>query len=277
MYYSIGTKAYWLEESGTGPPLLLLHGFTGSTKTWERFVVRLQPFFRVFTIDLPGHGRTNITEPVTMEEFCEDLALLLKWLSIKKVHLVGYSMGGRTALTFAMIYPDLVASLILESASPGLVSPHEQLSRQLKDESLAKSLERNGVASFIDMWEQLPLFDTQKLLPDQTRKQIRQERLGQTTEGLAASLRSMGTGVQPSWWERLPELTIDILLLAGRLDQKFVTIAEEMDETMKFSKLHLVEAAGHAIHVEQPEIFDKIVKEFLIKSEEKNKKIKWRN
>src|SRR5699024_644288 len=117
-----------------GEPLVLLHGFTGSSKTWEPFVHKWSSVFRVITIDLPGHGNSvtpdfptmidfcdelkilleefvitidlpghgNSVTPdfPTMIDFCDELKILLEELQVSKCHLLGYSMGGRVALSF---------------------------------------------------------------------------------------------------------------------------------------------------------------------------------
>lgn len=263
MYYAQSGSNYWVQAHGKGTPILFLHGFTGSSKTWDDFVSTWRNQYRLLTIDLPGHGNTKTDKPIGMEDFCDHLALILENFSIEKVHVIGYSMGGRVALSFAMMYPDKVASLVLESASPGLESPHEQLSRQVSDELLAKKIEEDGVHSFIDYWQDIPLFDSQKKLPQSVRENIREERLKQTTEGLTLSLRGMGTGRQPSWWGQLTNLTLPVLLVVGELDQKFVRIAKKMHKAFKYSQLEIVLNTGHAVHVEQAENFGTIVKAFV--------------
>lgn len=80
--------------------------------------------------------------------------------------------------------------------------------------------------------------------------------------GLANSLRGVGTGAQPSLWERLPALRIPVLLIAGALDAKFRRTAERMTERLPNARLEIVPDAGHAMHFERPELFDAIVSDF---------------
>ena len=270
MYLTVNERTYWVEEYGlrTGIPVVFLHGFTGSHATWYDMIASFSTDFRCIALDLPGHGQTVQTEPVRMEDFCEDLALLFDTLTVEQAHLVGYSMGGRVALSFAILYPKRVATLTLESASPGLEAPHEQVARQTKDDSLAQKIEENGIAAFVQRWENLSLFATQKSMPDQKKEKIRAERLAQSERGLAASLRGMGTGKQPSWWDQLATISSPVLIIAGALDKKFVSIAEKMAINFRNSNLHIVSDAGHAVHVEQTEKFDTIVKDFIYKMEE---------
>ncbi|WP_108672233.1 2-succinyl-6-hydroxy-2,4-cyclohexadiene-1-carboxylate synthase [Peribacillus acanthi] len=261
---------YNLEVNGSGPSVLMLHGFTGDLHTWDHLVQVLSKDYQTITIDNIGHGLTsspNHPSRYEMEEVCGDIVNILNHLSIEKVHIVGYSMGGRLALSFVNFYPDYVSSLILESSSPGLRTKEERLNRRIADEGLATRLEESGLEAFINFWENIPMFQTMQSLPQETKKEIRRQRLNNSSIGLSNSLRGMGTGAQPSWWDYLSHLTIPVLLLTGELDEKFVRIAESMCSHIKNVEWFNFLGAGHAIHVEQPEKFGKIVSEFLSKLE----------
>ncbi|WP_010097119.1 2-succinyl-6-hydroxy-2,4-cyclohexadiene-1-carboxylate synthase [Ornithinibacillus scapharcae] len=259
----IRDSSYWYEVHGEGEALVLLHGFTGSTQTWNHIIQTFRSSFQIIVIDLPGHGKTVSHSPISMEQCCTDIRTLLVEIGIDSCHMIGYSMGGRTALSFSMLYPDMVKSLVLESASAGLDLEEDRHSRRTNDEKLAQKLEREGLESFIDFWESIPLFESQKNLSLETQNEIRKERLSQNVEGLAMSLRSMGTGSQPSWWPKLSLFNKPVLLIAGELDSKFVSINKRMHEALPQSQLTIVKQAGHAIHVEQPEFFGKIIEMFI--------------
>jgi 2-succinyl-6-hydroxy-2,4-cyclohexadiene-1-carboxylate synthase len=253
----------------TYPPrasLVLLHGFTGSTASWAAHVQAFAPYYRVITVDLLGHGQTGAPADPTryrIEQSAGDLALLLAAVAPGPVNLVGYSMGGRLALYFAVTYPHRVQRLILESASPGLADPVARQERIRSDERLAGCIESEGIAAFVEQWEQLPLFASQHALPEAVRIQLRTERMGNRAHGLANSLRGMGTGVQPSIWEQLPALATPTLLLAGELDPKFMVIAAQMAAHLPHATLMSVPRAGHTIHLEQPLAFQRQVLTFL--------------
>ncbi|TGB02501.1 2-succinyl-6-hydroxy-2,4-cyclohexadiene-1-carboxylate synthase [Halobacillus salinus] len=263
MYRHVEGRNYWVEEQGEGQPLLLLHGFTGTLHTFDEVVEGLEGY-RLIRVDLPGHGKTGVIGNVTMEEFCRDLSLLLEDRGLDSVALLGYSLGGRTALSFAQLYPEKVDRLLLESASPGLATSKEQLARQAKDKALVDKMVQEGIEAFVNYWETLPLFESQQALSEEKRSMIRKERLGQSPSGLSQSLMGMGTGVQPSWWDQLPTLDVPVLLVTGELDDKFRQINQHMHKELLNSEWIEVEQTGHAIHVEKPSIFAKIVDEFMI-------------
>jgi len=256
---------YHLEQSGEGMPLVLLHGFTGSTRNWQPHIPIFSKQFRVIAIDLLGHGRTDSpSDPLrySMENAAQDLVKIFKQLSLPPVRLLGYSMGGRLALYLAVHYLSVIDSLILESASPGLETEAERLQRQRSDEQLAQRVEQNGIVSFVDEWEKLPLFASQLRLPRPVRDRQRTQRLQNNPQGLANSLRGMGTGVQPSHWSQLPTIVKPVLLIAGELDIKFVAIAQRMNQRLPASQLTIVPDAGHTTHLEQAVAFDHAVLEF---------------
>ncbi|MDY0408752.1 2-succinyl-6-hydroxy-2,4-cyclohexadiene-1-carboxylate synthase [Virgibacillus soli] len=267
MKVHVGDSVYHCEIYGNqGETIVLFHGFTGSVSTWSTLIDGYQDRFRFVVIDLPGHGKTMTPTIKTMKMCCDDLAIIFQTLGLKNVHLLGYSMGGRTALSFAMLYPEYIKSFVLESASPGLKTKQERNLRIKSDDKLIKKMQEDGLVSFIDYWEGIPLFHTQQTLPKKVKEQIRQERLSQQVTGLIQSLQGMGTGIQPSWWNHLQNWKKPVLLVVGERDPKFVHINEEMSEKLKNSQLVIVKNVGHAIHVEDPQKFGKIVNAFILQN-----------
>src|SRR5579883_1216776 len=168
-----------IEERGRqqDPPLVLLHGFTGSAAGWGKHLDRLAAAgLRVLAFDLHGHGPSdapNNSERYNMEHCQQDILAALKKLDVGRgeAALLGYSMGGRIALYTA--FSGFFRALILESASPGLADPTEREQRRLNDEALAELIENEGIETFIDFWEKLPLFASQRNLPAEARSALR--------------------------------------------------------------------------------------------------------
>jgi len=245
---------------------VFLHGFTGSTKTWEEVIRKMPNHVRAVAVDLTGHGLTESpAEPSRYEtaQQVEDLEALFDHLQLSTFTLVGYSMGGRIALSYSLAHPQRVNQLFLESSSPGLSDPEEREKRRESDEVLAGRIEQEGLESFVDYWEKIPLFQSQLSLSPEKQQQIRTERLSQKSVGLANSLRGIGTGSQPSNWERLDALSLPVLLLTGEYDEKFCKIANEMLGRLPNAIVKTISGAGHAIHVEKPEQFATIITEHL--------------
>ena len=266
--YAVNGIDVFIEEvnpQGT-KTLVLLHGFTGSTKTWQHVVKSLPQSIRCIMVDLIGHGQTSAPENVecyTMAFQLEVLHELFQQLKLEKFTLLGYSMGGRVALSYAMKYPEKIEQLLLESASPGLKQLEERAARKEADEALAEKILANGIESFVVKWENIPLFASQKQLSETVQKEIRTERLQQREIGLANSLRGMGTGIMPNLWDDLATLPMPVTLLTGALDEKFVTLNEKMQNLLFDAKHLTIPAVGHAIHVENPLKFATIVEEII--------------
>ncbi|BAQ08483.1 putative esterase [Bacillus sp. OxB-1] len=248
------------------PTIVMLHGFTGSTRSWHEISRRLKGRFRTIAIDLIGHGKTakpSEASRYSMEEQIKDLDDVVKQLGLERFTLLGYSMGGRTALAYAVEFPEKVDRLILESASPGLQGKEERESRKKADNQLADEIIDKGLIAFVDRWENIPIFDSQKALVEKTRIAIREERLSQCEIGLANSLRGMGTGCQRSYWDELEKLDVPVLLITGEFDKKFVNISREMAAQLPNSVQKTVLGAGHAIHVEKPDVFATMIEKYV--------------
>ncbi|MBC1404094.1 2-succinyl-6-hydroxy-2,4-cyclohexadiene-1-carboxylate synthase [Listeria welshimeri] len=273
----VNGQTYYVTNTVNGekPVLLMLHGFTSSNKTFQESITHLEEHFSIVAPDLLGHGKTDSPDEIarySIERIVDDLVTILQELKIMQCFVLGYSMGGRVATAFASAHPEMVRGLILVSSSPGLAQKDLQESRVQADNRLADMLESEGIRSFVDYWEKLALFASQEVLSDELKKRIRLERLAQNPNGLAMSLRGMGTGKQPSYWNHLTDFTFPVLLMTGSLDEKFEKIAQEMQQLIPSSTHVTVQNAGHAVYLEQPNIFLSQLTnwlEVILKEEEK--------
>lgn len=239
------------------PPILLLHGFIGSSAEWNEVAGALSGDYRCLIPDLPGHGSSTglpYPEAYTMDGAARSLTALLDAESIDRCAVAGYSMGGRLALYLALRYPRRVERLLLESASPGLVTEEERAARRVSDEKLARRLETDEFRQFVEDWYRQPLFATLARDEELLRRTI-EARVQNDPRELARSLRAMGTGSQPSLWADLEDLTVPTLAIAGGEDAKFVALAREMERASANVQTFVVSCAGHSVHAEQPETY----------------------
>ena len=255
-------------DGATAPPLLLLHGFTGSSDTWTSLRTALGDTYSTLAVDLPGHGASTApSDPgrYALDRTADDLLQVLDRFDIARVVVLGYSLGGRVALRFALAHSDRVAAVVLESASPGIADPAERAARVASDAALADRIERDGVATFVDTWERLPLWASQLALPPATRGQLRAQRLTNDARGLANSLRGAGAGVDPPVLDALVRLAVPTLLVAGALDAKYVAAGRVIASVIPGAELAIVPEAGHAVHLERPDAFAALVRDFLFR------------
>lgn len=267
---STGTYSFSCYEAGNRslPAVLFLHGFMGKGSDWHAVMEQLQEKFYCIAPDLPGHGDTsthNGDEGFAMPAVAEGVRQMLAQLGITHCVVVGYSMGGRLALYCTTTFPELVWATVLESASPGLRTEEERQARQRHDNQLALRLETTPFVEFVEQWYKQPLFAS--LRRHASFGRVVEQRMKNSPAGLATSLRCMGTGVQPSLWEALPHIQQPMLLVAGEYDEKFVRIGKEMAAACPTAHLHIVEHAGHTIHVENEQLYTECVRLFLEQQE----------
>jgi 2-succinyl-6-hydroxy-2,4-cyclohexadiene-1-carboxylate synthase len=259
-----------VEAHGNGAPLVLLHGFTGSAASWSPVIHDLARLRRVIAIDIIGHGTSSAPGDLShyaFEQAVLDIAEVTAQLGVTRAAWLGYSMGGRLALGMAVDHPEKVTSLILESATAGIQHEKERHERAEADQELARRIEEVGIETFVDEWERLPIWESQRALPVEVLEFQRDIRLRNRAVGLANSLRGMGQGAQPSYWDRLDEIDVPVLLMAGALDRKFVGIAGQMGVRIAGAELSVIPDAGHAVHLERPREFLEDVRAFLAKGE----------
>jgi 2-succinyl-6-hydroxy-2,4-cyclohexadiene-1-carboxylate synthase len=233
--------------------VVLLHGFTQSGRAWEPLARRLSAVHRVIAVDAPGHGGSA--------EVDADLLAGAELVGAAggRAAYVGYSMGGRLALHLALAHPDLVTRLVLVSATAGIDDPGQRADRRRSDDGLADRIEREGVEAFLRWWLSRPLFAT---LP--AGAAAVDSRLGNTAAGLASSLRRAGTGTQEPLWDRLGELSMPVLVVAGELDGAYLDVARRLVEGIGANAtLAPVAGAGHAVPLEAPEAFAAALEAFL--------------
>jgi 2-succinyl-6-hydroxy-2,4-cyclohexadiene-1-carboxylate synthase len=248
------------------PAVLMLHGFLGESSDWMEIADGLCADYHCLCPDLPGHGRTQAAGSVfTMAYAAESLLSHLDALKITRCNMVGYSMGGRLAMYLAAHHPQRFQRIILESASPGLQNNDERLLRQQHDNALADRLESMPDAEFsqfVSEWYEQPMFATLKQDPGRLSQLIARRQHNQP-KALAAALRGMGLGVQPSLWENLPAYRVPTLLVTGEADHKFRLIAESMSEACPAMGLQVMAGCGHNVHYENPSGYTTLIKGFL--------------
>jgi 2-succinyl-6-hydroxy-2,4-cyclohexadiene-1-carboxylate synthase len=253
---------FHVEVEGSGPPLLLLHGFTGSVRSWDEVRPDLAHAARVIAVDLIGHGLTASPDDhrrYTLEWSARDLVALLDALDLETVDVAGYSMGGRVALHFATCHPERVGGLILESASPGIEEEAERQRRIQSDEALAQRILAGGIEAFVDEWERQALLQPAPHVSAERRAAQHAQRLDNRPLGLANSLRGMGAGQQLPLWSNLADLRLPVALIVGEHDARYRDIAWRMRERLPAAAVWSVPEAGHSVHFDQPRRFVDLV------------------
>jgi 2-succinyl-6-hydroxy-2,4-cyclohexadiene-1-carboxylate synthase len=240
--------------------VLLLHGFLGRGTDWDPVALRLTPSFRLLAPDLPGHGRAvGLPDAAcTMDGAADALAATLDAVGVDRAVAVGYSMGGRLALHFALRHPERVERLVLLSASPGLRTEEERAERRALDAARAAEIAAD-LPGFLARWYRMPPFAT---LSESQRARLVRERARNDPAELARSLSGMGTGAQPGHWEHLQEIRVGAWAVAGSKDAKFVEVARAMAAEGPFEAV-VVPGLGHALVEERPLALTQLLRRLL--------------
>lgn len=252
-----------IEQSDSSLPyLLLIHGFMGSGASFTHLIKPLSSFCNPITIDLLGHARSDTcTDPYyySADKQVSHIHSILRRLEIQNLHLYGYSMGGRLAFQLLNYCPQFFQSGIIESSHCGLKNESDRLARKRDDEILAREIERD-FKSFIDKWDQLPLFES---TPTFFKQLIKKEMLAQDNRSMAASLRGFGSGVMPCICDKTEGFQIPVQLIAGKNDQKYLHRMTQISKTNSNFLFEAVPDAGHRVHTDQPERLIELIRTFL--------------
>ncbi len=232
--------------------LVWLHGFTQTSRSAARFRSILAETHELWTLDLPGHGEAAAVW-ASLDECADLVAELLE----SRCDLGGYSFGGRVALHLALRHPDAVGRLVLLGATRGIENPSQRADRRRRDDDLADHIEAVGADQFLQEWLAQPLFADLPADPAELAARSRDPR------GLAESLRRCGTGTQDWLGDRLQTITAPVLALSGELDHKFRAEAVAIAASVSHGSTGVVERAGHAAHLVEPEATAAYVNAFL--------------
>ncbi len=250
--------------SPQNPTLVFLHGFLGSRASWRPIAERLSHAYFCLLPDLPGHGENlwALDAPLNFEILNDWLFRLLDDFSAPKIHLAGYSLGGRAALNFACRYPQRILTLTLESSSPGLPGPAERALRLEQDSARAGAILREGLPAFLENWYAMPLFASLQNRPALLAA-LKKSAAQNDPRQMAKIIHDLSPGLQTPLWQELPGLTFPVLLLAGQKDEKYARLAPQMAARLPGATLKIIAGAGHNLHAEKPQAVLKALKNAL--------------
>ena len=259
--FSVFKKLAALSYTSMGTPgkpaLMFLHGFLGSKLDWKPAMTGLARSFYCVSVDLPGHGQSTSLSPemYTFEGVSRALCDIVTELDRGLFHIIGYSMGGRIGLYTALNNPDLFESILLESAHPGISGEMEKRQRIRIDLNRAERLERSSFLAFLKEWYHMPIFSSLERQEGLQTQLIESRLKNNNPRELARALKGLGTGVQPSLWDRISNSDLTIHFITGELDARYKEIGEQLALRVPTIDVHVVPNAGHNVHLEQPKTF----------------------
>ena len=258
-----GVNLYY-ESTGDGFPLVWSHEFAGDYRSWEPQVRFFSRRYRVITYCARGYPPSDVPDELdaySQEQAVEDLRGLLDHLGIERAHVGGLSMGGNVALNFGLAHPDMARSLIVAGTGTGSDSP-ESFAENVA--GFAARLESGGMAAMEDYTRGPARVQLLRKDPKGWRE-FAEQFAEHSATGSAFTFRGV-QGRRPPIYaleERLRALTVPTLILVGDEDDPCIEPAIFMKRCIPTSGLAMIPQSGHAINLEEPDLFNRLVFDFL--------------
>lgn len=241
-----GVSIYY-EDHGSGPAILLSHGYSATSQMWEGQVAAFRDRYRVITWDMRGHGHSD--SPADQSQYSEahtvdDMAAILRACGVERAVISGLSLGGYMSLAFNLRYPAMTRALVLFDTGPGYKSDAGREGWNETAETRAVNLETLGLDALGESAE----------VRASTHR---------SAEGLARAARGMLAQVDSRVIESLPNIQVPTLLIVGADDTPFLAATDYMEKKIPAAKKVVIPDAGHASNIHQPAAINDAVETFL--------------
>lgn len=237
----------YYEDSGSGPAILLTHGYSATLEMWAPQVAAFADRYRLLRWDVRGHGRSSSPpDPAAYSHAAavEDMAAVLDHAGVDAAVVGGLSLGGYLSLEFHLAYPERVRALVLCDTGPGYKKDEARAAWNRYAESLARKFEEKGLAA---------------LGPSAEVRVARHE----SAWGLVHAARGILVQHDARVIESLPRIRVPTLLVVGAKDEPFLAGMRYMAEKISDSTHVVIADAGHAPNLERPDAFNRALEDFL--------------
>ncbi|MDG3583291.1 MULTISPECIES: alpha/beta fold hydrolase [Galbibacter] len=250
-----GTSVFY-EDAGQGPAVVLLHGFLENTTVWDSLKEQLLMRYRVITIDLLGHGKTGCVGYVhTMETMADAVKAVINKLKLRRISLIGHSMGGYVALAYAEAYPDEVKALILANSTASADSPEKK-----KNRDRAIKMVKKDYKSFVRMGISNLFRPKNRKIFSEEIKELKKEALKTPVQGIVAALEGMK--IRKDREILLHFTPFAKMMIIGKKDP--VLLYEDLRAQVQNTDMEVVEFPdGHMSFIENKSQFIDKIKVFL--------------
>jgi len=246
-------------DAGKGLPLVFVHGFPLSGSAWRHQIEAFRSSHRVIALNLRGFGGSDTQAgSVPMAKYAADLFALLEQLEVGPIVLIGHSMGGYVALAFARDSPEMLRGLVLVGTKAGSDTPEAAAGRL----ATAEKVEADGTGAVIEAMvsKMLAPDNRDAIMADQVRRMMSPA----TPAGVAGAL--LGMAERSDSTPILDQIEVPTLIIAGEADAVIPPSESEiLANGIPRAELKLIPRAGHLVAFEQPEEFNRILSEWLIK------------
>jgi len=236
------------EVSGSGPTLLLSHGYGSTRHMWDEQHRAFADRWRVVSWDMRGHGQTE--SPADPKQYSAaltvaDMRALLQHVGAEHAIIGGLSLGGYVSLAFALAHPEMTQALVVCDSGPGYRNAEARTAWNQRAEERAAGLEAKGLEALT------------------RRSKETQQAVHRSAQGLAHAARGMLAQDGSQVIDGLAGLRVPTLIIVGDQDQPFVAPSEYMAKKITSARLAVIPGAGHSSNLDQPEAFNRVLREFL--------------
>lgn len=258
-YVNIDSRRIYYEEKGRGRALLLIHGLSLDTRMWDDQFEAFSKKYRVIRYDMSGYGRSTVPDSAVSSS--DEVAALLKSLSVKKATIIGMSLGGWVAIRFAVDYPQMVDALITLSSNLDGFQFTDQLRNRLA--SYPRIAMDSGLAKAKKAWLKDP-FMTPVANIESVNARIRQIVAGWSGIQFSNPKIWSFTRTPPPAIRRLDEIHVPTLAIVGEKDDPNMhAIADTLAQDILGTKKIVIAGCGHLLNLERPDTLNKLIMDFL--------------
>ena len=236
--------------SGRGPAVLLSHGYSATRRMWEGQHRALEGRYQVISWSMRGHGQPEVPpdpSKYSAEMTIADMEALLRHLNVQRAVIGGLSLGGVVSLGFYLTHPEMVRALVICDSGPGYRNAEARAAWNQRAHERAAELEARGLDALSD------------------RSREMREAMGEhrSAQGLAHAARGMLAQEGSHVIDGLPAIRVPTLIIVGDQDQPFLAPCEYMAKKIPGARLEVVAGAGHSANLDQPEAFNRVLRDFL--------------
>jgi pimeloyl-ACP methyl ester carboxylesterase len=258
----------WYEETGAGQPIVFVHEFAADHRSWEPQMRHFGQRHRCITFSARGYPPSDVpekTESYSQNRATDDIAAVMDHLKIDKAHVVGLSMGGFATLHFGFRHPSRALSLVVAGCGYG-AEKDQQARFRAEVEVVAKALKEEGMAKFAEKYAYGPTRVQFENKDPRGFAQFKKE-LGEHSALGSANTQVGVQGQRPSLYDLLDKMramTVPTLVLTGDEDWPCLAPSVLMKREIPSAALAVMPNCGHTINLEDPDLFNQIVGDFIV-------------
>ena len=253
-------KLFYKKYGTEGPFIIIVHGLFGMLDNWHTISQKMQDQFQIIAVDQRNHGHSPHLDSMTYDEMAADINELMQNLDIEKAHLVGHSMGGKTVMQFANLYPQKIDKLVVVDIAPkAYPNGHEIYFKALFEINNTPIKSRGQAEEIMEKWVKEPAIK-QFLLKSLYRTPQGTYTLRMNVDAIYNFYHQISGAISSSW-----PFNNEVLFIRGARSNYIQPIDEKtIHDQFPNCEIVTIPNAGHWVHAENPTLFVQVLSKFLL-------------